>query len=522
MAAKIKIKMAAIDEFVSYFLSHKDMWFNPQHKYDASMKKYQSLLTISPPSPLFIGSLKYDNTKQLKYLFKILIVFDQLPYYIYRNRLDIIHTYHSISIRISKFLLGCENIHTFFDTTEKTFILLALRHSIHVKDVRTSLDIIKTWREQEDLPIYKRFYRATLLKLSKFNNVSQFTYAYSQEHQVNKSILDKNSTFDGFENINDCSVDLQPYINKIIAFYSNTLYNYENIIVSLSGGVDSMLLLHLISKTNKNVRAIHINYMNRESSCDEADLCMLFCEYLKIPIIVRTITEIQRTRDKDRDIYEDITREIRFHMYSKLSNMFSKKAYIALGHNKDDCIENIFSNIIKQKKYDNLMGMEPVISEKNVLITRPFINIYKADIYDLAHRLKLPYAYDSTPSWCERGQKRDVLIPFLNRFDHRIISGLLELSHHTSQLYKIQEDSIIKNITFHEDGGNILCEFNPVIVEYDSTYFRNMMSYICKYKNIQYFSTKSILNFHARIKQGTKIILNKDYYYENYKIIKVM
>ena len=60
--------------------------------------------------------------------------------------------------------------------------------------------------------------------------------------------------------------------------------------------------------------------------------------------------------DNDRDIYEDITKKIRFDMYKKICEKHN--CVIALGHNKDDCIENIFANIAKQQKMIILKGMK--------------------------------------------------------------------------------------------------------------------------------------------------------------------
>ena len=65
----------------------------------------------------------------------------------------------------------------------------------------------------------------------------------------------------------------------------------------------------------------------------------LFCKYLGVPFYVRTIDEIQRTQDHYRDFYESITKKIRFDSYKFLGNP------VILGHNWNDCVENIITNI---------------------------------------------------------------------------------------------------------------------------------------------------------------------------------
>ena len=77
----------------------------------------------------------------------------------------------------------------------------------------------------------------------------------------------------------------------------------KRVIVGLSGGVDSMVCLYLAKYAfpDKNVKAISINYANRQEQYLEIDMVNNFCQKLEIPHYVREITEIKRTRDSDRE-----------------------------------------------------------------------------------------------------------------------------------------------------------------------------------------------------------------------------
>ena len=70
-----------------------------------------------------------------------------------------------------------------------------------------------------------------------------------------------------------------------------------------------------------------------------------------------------------RDIYEAYTKKIRFNCYKK----FDKHPIVILGHNKDDCFENILTNIAYNSKYDNLKGIEEYC--KTIEKYNPFIYI---------------------------------------------------------------------------------------------------------------------------------------------------
>jgi tRNA(Ile)-lysidine synthase TilS/MesJ len=86
---------------------------------------------------------------------------------------------------------------------------------------------------------------------------------------------------------------------------------------------------------------------------------------------------------------------------------------VLLGHNKDDCFENIITNITNKNNYDNLSGMEILKTIDGINFWRPMLNIKKADIINYANLYKIPYLFDSTPSWSVRGKIRDNLKPVL-------------------------------------------------------------------------------------------------------------
>lgn len=93
----------------------------------------------------------------------------------------------------------------------------------------------------------------------------------------------------------------------------------NRICISLSGGVDSMVLAYVFAilrnRYNYNLIAFHINYKNRPESDQEEKFVRWYCDRLEVPIYVRRITEIQRrSKGFNRTFYEDITRKIRFDM----------------------------------------------------------------------------------------------------------------------------------------------------------------------------------------------------------------
>lgn len=500
--------MDKLEEFKNYFLSNKNIWFNSQNKYDNFIVKNYGNLFENIPLDIFSNS---DNN-----IFNIMLILDQLPYYKFRGNIEKIREHQKISKKISKYFINTNKIYN-FDDIYKVFILLSLRHGDNIEDMNESIKIVQKLRLNNTSNILKRFYNASLLKVSEINNHFYVESKFYND-KINNKIIDKNSTFLNFDSI------IKFITYKGCEYYEKLklkLENFDSICVSLSGGVDSIVLLFLLSNI-KNIKlcAIHINYKNRDSSDDEMNMCIKFCNYLNIPIFIREITEIQRTRDKDRDLYEEVTRKIRFSFYKLIQIKFN--AVIAMGHNKDDCIENIFSNIIRKQKYDNLNGMNFIGNELDVNIIRPFLDLPKNDIYEIANFYKLPYLYDSTPSWSDRGKKRDELIPFLNKFDKRIIPGLIEINNRMNILYKMNS-KIISNFVEFINKDDIVCKVNDSIIEYDLEFYIDLFAFICKHEKIKYFSKRSIMNLRNKLleKRFKNITLSLKYSINNFYLIKI-
>lgn len=211
--------------------------------------------------------------------------------------------------------------------------------------------------------------------------------------------------------------------NTFKTFFKN--YKETDICISLSGGVDSMISSWILKQILPHVKlhAIHINYNNRDTTDYECAFLHDWCKLLNIDLEIVTISIKREDYMKhNRDFYEKETRQIRFDAYKKYN------CPIVLGHNLDDCVENIISNIASRKNRDNLMGMTAKSFIDDVHIWRPMLNISKKQIYNYAKIANVPYLHDSTPSWSRRGKLRDIVIPMLTEHEPGFVSGLLEIA----------------------------------------------------------------------------------------------
>jgi len=198
----------------------------------------------------------------------------------------------------------------------------------------------------------------------------------------------------------------------------NNVYN-NGMIVSLSGGVDSMVILacliHLRNKMTNPfpIYAAHINHNLREESNDEVKFLIKYCEVMNVMLYIRNVNIDNCSRSE----YEDSTRNMRFDTYKNIinENNLSNNCGVFIGHHMDDIIENIFTNSMKGANILDLEVMRNISTIHKVNLFRPFLSFKKNIIYDFAHMYNIPYFLDTTPEWSRRGKMRNEIFPLLDQ-----------------------------------------------------------------------------------------------------------
>lgn len=246
----------------------------------------------------------------------------------------------------------------------------------------------------------------------------------------------------------------------------NGLEDCNTFIVSLSGGVDSMVLLSILIKINieriKNklsefkLIAIHINYNLRPESIFENNFLEKFCKKWNIIFLNKEINVSNSLLNDNRNSiivdgkvlkrqkFEELTKNIRFEFYRNTCQKYDCYG-VFLGHHMDDIIENIFTNSLKGHNIMDLEVIKPVTNNKGVKILRPFLEINKQDILKYASEFKIPYFKDTTPKWSRRGKMRNEIFPLLDSvFNQSWRNKLKEIGDQSNNWSQTIDKVIIK------------------------------------------------------------------------------
>ena len=225
-------------------------------------------------------------------------------------------------------------------------------------------------------------------------------------------------------------------------------------IVSLSGGVDSMVILSVLHYLKCNVVALHINYNNREESLEEQRFIEEWCSFNKIPIYIESIDHVKRGTI-NRNNYETITRNIRFDFYKKIMEI-ENGDNIILGHHQDDIVENIFTNMMRARCVMDLCVMKEssVISE--VPILRPILSLNKENVFSFAYSNNIPFFKDTTPSWSVRGKYRNQIYPMIqDTFGDNVKKNLLCVNNQMDEWSELINTTVVQpfmdTCSFHKE-----------------------------------------------------------------------
>jgi tRNA(Ile)-lysidine synthetase-like protein len=333
---------------------------------------------------------------------------------------------------------------------EWTFIMLPLRHSLTPHLYRTVM--LDAWarlcssKNATDVAVYKRFLKATFQRATPVHIANQIPWIITLNTTANTNPVippwTNNSILDYAPTEYPPSVSTSKD-SDIISLCRPDIISHQRILISLSGGVDSMVALFAIRTTCPNIQiaAVYIDYHNRNECAEEILFLTEWCTYLAIPLYCRSILEIQRADAKLfelRDMYESYTRDVRYNTYKCVWQYFLQwpgDPIVVMGHNRDDCLENIMTNMTHQYKYDELEGMKKETYQGGNCFLRPLLTVSKAEIYAFARANSIPYLCNSTPKWSQRGKIRGYVVPALETWDPRSIVGLHAWASTTASLY---------------------------------------------------------------------------------------
>ena len=208
--------------------------------------------------------------------------------------------------------------------------------------------------------------------------------------------------------------------------------NGSSILVAVSGGADSVCLLHVLNqiKTSNNFK-IYAAHLNHQIRGDEANRDEEYVKKLCSEFGVECFTEhadIPKMALEHGMTEEEAGRAARYNFFKRICKE-NDIDYIATAHNKNDQAETVLMRVIRGS---GLSGLRGIKYKREDGVIRPLLDVTRADIEKYCAEAGLEYKTDSTNNDDNytRNRIRHKLIPMIEKdFNPSIIDSLSNLAN---------------------------------------------------------------------------------------------
>lgn len=239
----------------------------------------------------------------------------------------------------------------------------------------------------------------------------------------------------------------------------NMIADGDTVVLGLSGGPDSLCLLHILADLRRSVNfrllALHLNHMMRGETAkeDEAFLSEV-CKELGVPLTV-SIANVYKIAEKEGISPEEAGRKARHSALQQQRAMLKSycgpvpgRALIALAHNRDDQAETVLMRVMRGTGVHGIAAMEYVRPDG---VIRPLLDTPRSEIEAYCREKGLQPRFDSTnaDTYYTRNKLRLEVLPLLEKeFNPNLKEGLARLAANARE-----DDAFLESLTAKASEG---------------------------------------------------------------------
>jgi len=227
-------------------------------------------------------------------------------------------------------------------------------------------------------------------------------------------------------------------------------YDYisnKKLLLAVSGGIDSMVLLDLMVKNQMNIAVAHCNFSLRGAESDfDQEFVSDYCKKNRISLYTKQF-DTKKYAEANKKSIQVAARELRYSWFFELKNKY-KFDYITTAHHLDDSVETFFINLLRGTGIDGLVGIG-----ENENIIRPLSDFSKEQIkkYALENNLKWREDSSNNSDKYERNNLRHNVIPLFKKLNPNFLHSFSKTINHLQEVKdfsdKVSEDILNKLIT---------------------------------------------------------------------------
>lgn len=212
----------------------------------------------------------------------------------------------------------------------------------------------------------------------------------------------------------------------------------DKLLVAVSGGVDSMVLLNILNELGFSIIAAHCNFKLRNEAADKDEkLVKAFAEELGLGVVVKAF-DTSNFASQQRISIQMAARELRYEWFSELLKEYNCSC-IVTAHHQNDVAETMLINLTKGT---GLSGLHGIQSSKRVI--RPLLLSTRKDIESYAQQQDIPFREDASnqDEKYMRNTIRHQVVPKLEELNPKFIENINDTAQYLSDIEKIVEQKI--------------------------------------------------------------------------------
>ncbi|MFQ6702872.1 MAG: tRNA lysidine(34) synthetase TilS [Alphaproteobacteria bacterium] len=203
-------------------------------------------------------------------------------------------------------------------------------------------------------------------------------------------------------------------------------YLSQRVAVAVSGGVDSICLLHWLAKQNMDIVALHVHHHLRDMADVEAEYVAQTCEKLGVPCHI-----FHWTDNKPDNGIESAARQARYKFMTDFCHE-NKIDALMIAHQADDQIETFLMNLGRGSGVVGLAGIQAESYRDGIKIVRPLLNVFRKELIEYCQSNNIKYFddemnFDDKYTRVKIRQNRYLLSEKLGISDDRILLAIENL-----------------------------------------------------------------------------------------------
>ncbi|MBI2026440.1 MAG: tRNA lysidine(34) synthetase TilS [Deltaproteobacteria bacterium] len=234
-------------------------------------------------------------------------------------------------------------------------------------------------------------------------------------------------------------------------------HSAEKIILGVSGGVDSSVLLDLLSKKGfKNIVVAHLNHGLRPHAQADALFVLEKAEFYGYLYEYKN-EDVKLIASSQKMSIEEAGRHCRYAFFKELCKKH-EASYVVTAHTADDLIETIHMNLLRNTGIRGLCGIQPksILCTKNkIYLLRPLSRTWKKEILDYARNEKIQFREDASnqnPAYLRNRIRR--LVGEKEKIDLLYKKNFLKISDQAMKLEK-KIKAVIHSVISRNQGIDI-------------------------------------------------------------------